>query len=696
MGITAIFFLLWAVVLLKGKDKSISGIYSLFVGNMALWAFGLAMFYYCKSPRWVFFWAKELYVAGGLIASSFLCFSFAFPSRKPDITPKKLSLIFIPNLILFILFFFTPVIINGVIILNGIRGFTYGPGHILFDIHFYIIFGWAFLRFLKGYKQAKGVVKTRLRYIIIGTLTGVTLAGITNVVMTWLGRFELLWLGPPLTLTWLICIVYAIIRYRLMEIEVIIKKTLVFAGLSIFVVGIFALAAFIVQDILGKTTGIPRIWTLVISAMIIAASIDPIKNFLVNATDKYLFQKKYNPVELINAFSKTVLTELDLDKIAKSTVNKLVEALKLTSCALLVPSREGNKFTIRKSYGIENPKVSYDRNSPMMSYLNSVNNVILKKSDDPLAELIIKDMRTVNADACLAIMMRRELRGVLCMGKKKSDIEYTKDDIDILIVLADALGVAITNALAFEDVRQKEKLAAVGMLAAGIKHDIGTPLNKMSSAAQMFLIERDEGDHHKKPLTEVLSSAYDIISRCQMTFDKVSRISSKFADFAKPKRTAELERINIAESIEEALGVLDCDIRARGIDVIKDIQRDIPPIVTDKEYMQEILFNIIKNAAQAIQEARRGKDEAVLTITAKSQLNKSVVVEIKDTGVGIPEDDLRRVFDSYYTTKQESGGTGLGLAIVKELTERNRGKISIKSKVGIGTTFILEFPGAGQ
>jgi signal transduction histidine kinase len=542
-----------------------------------------------------------------------------------------------------------------------------------------------------GYKHAYGERKTQLKYLCIALIIGFWGGASHFISVFWSNVFPFSnFLIPifPLVTT------YAILRHKALDIEVIIKKTLIFAGLFTSVFIIVGIGTFVLQNLLGKFIPISNWVSLGINIAILILLYDPINSFLVNVTNKYLFQKKYDPVALITSFSKTVLTELDLNKLSKSTVEKLVEALKLTSCAILIPNREGNKFIIRESYGIIDKKMSYEKDAHMMSYLSKVNSTILKTGEKPLAEPIRKDMDAINASACFAIMMRKQLIGVLCLGKKKSDENYTNVDTDTLLLLADALGVAITNALAFEDVRQKEKLAAIGMLAAGIKHDIGTPINKMSSAVQSFLIAKDEGDHQKMFPAEVLSEAYNLLKRCEITFDTISTISSKFADFARSKRQAELEIINVAESIEDALGVLSCELQARNIAVNKNIQETLPFIKADKDYMQQVLFNVIKNAAQAIEGAHRRKEESAITITVKEDPENNVSIRISDTGVGIPDDALDRIFEPYYTTKQERGGTGLGLAIVKELVERNAGRISVKSELGKGSTFILEFPKA--
>jgi len=660
-----------------------------FAFSVAFWSYCYFLWQISKSPINALFWCRTLMAGAIFIPSAFLHFCINLIGERKKYL--KIVIFWYAISFLFLLSDFTPLFVRDVrprmIFSNWpTAGVAFAP----FLMMFIGLTLYAHVLLYRAYSGLSGHKRNQIKYVFLGTAIGF-IGGSTNYPLWY--DINILPVGNILVSLYVAAAAYAIIRHQLMDIEVIIKKTLVFAGLSASVVGIFVVAMFLTQDILGNIIGIPKVWAYVLSAMIIAALIDPIRSFLINVTDKYLFQKRYNPAELIRIFSKSVLTELDLSKIAKSTVEKLVEALKLTSCAILVPDREADRFVIRECYGLDNKKMSYKKDTHLLSYLSKVNSAISKDGEKPLPKQVINDMDLINANVCLGIMLHKELIGVLSLGRKKSDQEYTKADIDTLLLLSDALGVAITNAIAFEDVRRKEKLATIGTLAAGIKHDIGTPLNKASSAVQRFLIAREEGDHKKAPLEEVISEAYDLLSRCQMTFEKVSAISAKFADFARPKRKAELESLNITTSIDDTLGVLEHELQAKNISIKKNIQKDLPFVMADKDYMQQIFFNIIRNAAQAIQEAGRDKAESIITINARELPEHNVSVEIVDTGVGIPEDSISKIFEAYYTTKPEGRGTGLGLAIVKELLERNNGKIAVKSKVGEGTTFILEFAG---
>ena len=128
------------------------------------------------------------------------------------------------------------------------------------------------------------------------------------------------------------------------------------------------------------------------------------------------------------------------------------------------------------------------------------------------------------------------------------------------------------------------------------------------------------------------------------------------------------------------------DLELDRITLEKQIPSDLPKILADRREMQQIFFNLIRNAAQAIEQT------GTITIKADSTRDSKVHIEIQDTGKGISEDKRHRIFEPFFTTKGPKRGTGLGLSIVRQLVWRNKGEISFRSQVGVGTIFILEFP----
>jgi signal transduction histidine kinase len=163
---------------------------------------------------------------------------------------------------------------------------------------------------------------------------------------------------------------------------------------------------------------------------------------------------------------------------------------------------------------------------------------------------------------------------------------------------------------------------------------------------------------------------------------KVAGITGKLSSFAKPTKMVISKPVDISQSIEAALGVLGHKLQLDRIKIIKNMPSNMSKVIADEDQMQQIFFNLIRNAAQAI------KEEGEIIINAREE-SASVIVEISDTGCGIPEDKLDKIFEPFYTTKAD--GSGYGLSIVREVIWRNKGEIKVKSKEGAGTTFYLEF-----
>jgi two-component system NtrC family sensor kinase len=146
--------------------------------------------------------------------------------------------------------------------------------------------------------------------------------------------------------------------------------------------------------------------------------------------------------------------------------------------------------------------------------------------------------------------------------------------------------------------------------------------------------------------------------------------------------------VDIDKEIDNVLGLLGYELKLEKIDIEKQIEKTLPNILVDRKQFQEVLFNLIRNAGQAIVE--KGK----IAVIAKLD-RKKVLIDIKDSGTGIPEDKLKELFNPFFTTKDPGKGTGLGLFIVRQVVEKNGGKIYLKeTKVGAGTTFTVEFPAA--
>jgi signal transduction histidine kinase len=320
----------------------------------------------------------------------------------------------------------------------------------------------------------------------------------------------------------------------------------------------------------------------------------------------------------------------------------------------------------------------------------------MKKNKIIIPAAVQATMDRLNTELMIPMIMREEVTGILSLGKKKSDEEYTQDDLDILLPLARTLAIAISNAKFFDELSktqaeaaQKEKMAVIGTLSAGINHEICNPLGIARGQCEAFLLNLKDGLYKLKTNEELLTKAKDIMAKVIHETDRATAITKKLSQFAKPAK-GDLEIVGIDKEIDDVLGLVDYELKLEKIEIEKRLQENLPNIFVDKKQFQEVLFNLIRNAGQAIGEKGR------IIVTARCEKGK-VYIDIKDSGAGIPPDKIKQLFNPFFTTKDPGKGTGLGLFIVRQVIEKNGGRIRLKeTKVGEGTTFTLEFPEASQ
>lgn len=232
----------------------------------------------------------------------------------------------------------------------------------------------------------------------------------------------------------------------------------------------------------------------------------------------------------------------------------------------------------------------------------------------------------------------------------------------------------------------RNKLAAIGTLAASINHEIKNPLYVIQGLAGAFIANRQDGVYTKTELA--LEKAEEIFSKISDHATRAMEIMKSFALFAK-RNMAENDmksNVHFVEIIRNVLPLVNHELEILRVRLIQNVPSDIPPIRANFRQMEEVMFNLIVNACQAFKEQNNPDPEIVISV---KKYNNHIVIEIKDNGPGISENRLRYVFEPFYTSKDE--GTGLGLYITRRLVENNCGRIKVFSKIQNGTAFLLEF-----
>ena len=219
---------------------------------------------------------------------------------------------------------------------------------------------------------------------------------------------------------------------------------------------------------------------------------------------------------------------------------------------------------------------------------------------------------------------------------------------------------------------QAEKLAALGELAAGVAHEINNPLHILQAYVE----------HMSSKLPPDTPFA-DFLDPMRNALDSIARLAGQLRDFSRPAG-GEWKALEINRTVENVLRLVNKEMMHRQIDVKIQLAHPLPTVTGDNRQLEQVFLNIILNARDAMPGGGR------LTVETYGG-EETVHIRLADTGIGIEEEDLQRIFEPYFTTKEDRG-TGLGLAICQRIVTQHGGRISVSSKLGEGTVFIIHLP----
>jgi two-component system NtrC family sensor kinase len=230
-----------------------------------------------------------------------------------------------------------------------------------------------------------------------------------------------------------------------------------------------------------------------------------------------------------------------------------------------------------------------------------------------------------------------------------------------------------------------EKLASVGLLAAGIAHELNNPLTGVLTFSHLVREKMPEGSPEAEDMDLVIRET----RRC-------ASIIRRLLDFAREK-APEKKYVDLNQVIEDTVSIVDVQARVRDIEIRLDLDRELPKVWADGDLVKQVVMNMLVNSQQAIDgggsitvQSRRCKE--LRRAEPGGAAVPMVELAITDTGCGIPEKDLRRIFDPFFTSKEVGKGTGLGLSVSHGIVAAHGGSIEVQSKVGEGSTFRVYLP----
>ena len=755
---------------------------------------------------WTIYWGNI--TAGLLQPALFLHFVLTFPEKRNFVRKygAAIPLIYLPALVLLVI----QVAALRVLQASGRLVLTLDRLQMAYSALF---FAAAAGVLLYSYRRASTpILRQQLKWVTRGTILAITpytmfyvLPFLTGALPTVGMKVSVLSLALlPLTFG------YAIFRYRLMDVDLIFKRGMVYTLSAAAIVGFYFAIVAGVAELVHTQVPSSGPWGLVIAIVATALLFDPLRKWIQERVDQFFYRTRYDYRRTLIEFGRELSAETDLDKMLTSVENRLSRTLLVDRMAIFLSSGEaGQKFLLAKSFGINQTSgldltfLSAPRPEMEAGHL-FFDNAHQVPREAPSAQEAIARLDLNYYIPCRA---QQKTIAFLGLGKTVEGDFLSSEDIELLETLSGYLGIAVQNARLYASLEQKvaeyerlkdfnenivesinvgvlavdladrveswnsqmevmyalprwqaltrplgeifppafveefyrvrqspgihnlykfrlstptgesrvvnvaiaplvsrkfhvigrliimdditerielesqlsqaDKLSSIGLLAAGVAHEVNTPLAVISSYAQM-LSKQLQGDPQKSGLMEKIT---------HQTF-RASEIVNNLLNFSRTSGT-EFAEIDVNKVILDTLALMEHQFKTSKIRVEDELCHHLPPIQGNAGRLQQVFLNLFLNAKDAMADGG--------TLRIASSNGDAVSVKVSDTGNGIAQEHIQRIYDPFFTTKAapregQGKGTGLGLSVTYGIIQEHAGKIRVESNPGEGTTFYLDFP----
>ena len=754
---------------------------------------------------WIVLWSNE--VAWLLQPALFLHFVLTFPERRAFVSKYRWSipLLYLPGAVLL-----------GVQILA--LQFLQASARLLWNLnrvhwaYLTIFFVSAAVVLWNNYRQATTpILRQQLKWITRGTVLAITPFTLCYVLPYLFGampslamKVTVLSLGLlPLTFG------YAIVRYRLMDVDLIFKRGMAYTLAAASIVGTYFAVVAAIAELVHTRVPSSGPYGLVVAVVVTALLFDPVRKWIQEKLDVFFYRTRYDYRRTLVEFGRELSSETDLDKMLSSLVDRLARTLLVDRLAIFLGNSDSTRFELSKSFGlgalggVDLSFLAKPRIEDAAGHIFFENTRQLPR-ETPAAQEAISRLDLNYYIPCHA---RQKTIAFLGLGKTMEGDFLSSEDVELLETLAGYIAIAIQNARLYASLEQKvseyerlkdfnenivesinvgvlavdlqdrveswnsqmevmyakprwqvvgrslsevfpasfveefyrvrqnpgihnlykfrlatptgesrvvnvaiaplvtrkfnvvgrlvimdditerielevqltqaDKLSSIGLLAAGVAHEVNTPLAVISSYTQM-LAKQLQSDSQKAALLDKIT---------KQTF-RASEIVNNLLNFSRTTGT-EFAEISLNKVIADTLALLDHQFKVAGVQVESELHENLPPIQGSAGRLQQVFLNLFLNAKDAM------AGGGVLNVAT---LNGDFVsVRVTDTGSGIAQEHIHRIYDPFFTTKTspaagQNRGTGLGLSVSYGIIQEHGGNIRVESRPGEGTTFTLDFP----
>ncbi|MBI4708538.1 MAG: GAF domain-containing sensor histidine kinase [Candidatus Omnitrophica bacterium] len=501
-----------------------------------------------------------------------------------------------------------------------------------------------------------------------------------------------------------------------MDIRIGVTRTTIFAALYSLVLGLpFAIAGWFKESLFNLFG--PIWWIAPLSLMALLAIIGPfLYIYIERLAEESLLKEQRLYHETLKHAASGMTRIRNLRRLLELITHIVTKTVKISYAAIYLYDADRNEYLLQVNRNKQMrsiPRLSAD--NPLIIRFSKDRSPILLEGNDHKPEQVTNDektkinenMRQLCASVVIPSYLGDKLSAVFVLGDKTSGQTYTRDDLSVFEVLASQAALAIENARFYEEAKemqeqiaQAEKMSTIGTMADGLSHQINNRFYALSLIAGDTIdsIRNTDTSNCSDDIKAMLKGINYALERIQANVIQGGEVVKGLLKYSR-KDDKSFGPLELNSVIENTIAMVQYKIRLTEVDIIHDIASNTPKIKGNATQLQEVFFNFIDNAYDAIMERKTTFNEkgyrGKIAITARPMETENYLeITVEDNGIGVKEADTKKIFTPFFSTKVSSHtGTGLGLYVIKRIiTETHNGKVSFESKYKAGTRFLVHLP----
>ncbi|MDF1563396.1 MAG: ATP-binding protein [Deltaproteobacteria bacterium] len=687
-------------VSLRATERRHAQLFALLSGNLSVWL--LTDFLLAATGGEIF--SRLILVSGAAMPVSAYRFFQAFPAlhthapTPPPIMRKGFERALLGGAILSTAVAFSP-LVRSFIARSVVATFAFGSLLTLF-----------YLAHQQRNLAESRIERTRVNYVVVGGIIALGFAG-TAFIPGLSGLFAAI--GNIGIVVYLFFLSQAVLQHRLLDLNELLGRIVVLSGLALLLALVFG---FIVVAV-GDSPPI-LLFNLLLTALVLLTISDPLRSRIERRVMAWLFAERYELTGVLGRLRRELPGIIDPTMAAERLLERIYETNRITHASFYVLSADATGYRRVAHRGPEPPRwIDATSLAPLVENAQEGKKAVLRETlelsltqarsslrqverpvrteedthhEPPAVARLARSFEAMERmGSGVAVPLLGTSHGVVGFLNLRDERVYeafSSNEIAALIMVSEVLATLVENSKLYERMKERDRLAALGEMAAGLAHEIRNPLGAIKAAAQYLDPESMKGDEG-----EFLQIIID-------ETDRLNGVVSQFLDYARPLK-AKFTDTDLNEVVRKTLRLLEKREIPETVGISLALEEGLPPIQADPEQLQQVLINLALNAVQAMGGEGRLELRTRLRPAPGGGPHQpgpgSDIIELRvaDTGPGISATDRANLFIPFFTTKER--GTGLGLPICQRLIRNHGGTLEVFSRTGMGTEFVVRLPLSG-